>query len=126
MKIKRFFMSYNPDSVKDFETLKKYVKLIAKPKALWSDHLIPSAAKCISTNIGWRKFQDFLKRDRGNREFTEQEELEAHDELRRIYLEMSGYQPADEHEPPEDDDIIWIECPEERENKENLGSIGYR
>ncbi|RNA16168.1 hypothetical protein BpHYR1_029846, partial [Brachionus plicatilis] len=63
MKIKRFFMSYNPDNIIDFETLNKkinskmefkrrfyvldfdsleYANLFAKPKGKWTEDLIPN------------------------------------------------------------------------------------
>ncbi|RNA00226.1 hypothetical protein BpHYR1_018376 [Brachionus plicatilis] len=156
MKIKRFFMSYNPDNIIDFETLNKkinskmefkrrfyildfdsleYANVFAKPKGKWTEDLIPLAAKCIATSEAWRKFNDYLEgiKEIGEfnfedtnrdlvlgikREFTEQEELEAQDELkRRIHHEMANGPLADEPEE-QDPDIIWIECPEESETEE--------
>ncbi|RNA24777.1 hypothetical protein BpHYR1_000471 [Brachionus plicatilis] len=82
MKIKRFFMLYNPYNVIDFETLERkinskmefkrrfyvlnfdsleYANVFGKPKAKWSDDLIPLAAKCVSTSEAWRKFNDYLE-----------------------------------------------------------------
>ncbi|RNA24755.1 hypothetical protein BpHYR1_000449 [Brachionus plicatilis] len=112
----------------------KYANVFAKPKGKWEEDLIPLAAKCIATSEAWRKFNDYLegieeiglfnfedaKRDlvlRIKREFTEQDEIEAQQELRRIHREMAGQPLADEPEE-KDPDIVWIECPEEGENEE--------